>query len=581
MRVKLRIVFEPSNRFAPIDFRLVVSKGNLSHFVFLDVEELVWLKSTLEVAVSNRWKVPSSCSFTGKRRVLRLGCFEKNGNRFLNVAEWCRNGRQFFVNIPREENSDGWPSLLKLLDDLTAELVPPPPKSPPVGVVKKSFAEVVGGLGLGDSGRCSISDDAGIVVDTLGVADRRKFLDRCLCFRFVSSKPEVVNWKIFRVWMHKNWGISSSANIWCLADDIWLLDCGSEQAVTRVIKLERCWFGATRVLLDRWTVEAGRSKYLASQNLAWVTVQGIPLHLRSLDLFQRLGEACGGFLDYDDKLCPLNSVRLKVALSSSMPTQIRVCFLEESFILKVVRESWEEDNRDKGLGELVVARKSGEDIIAPPIEDWKARLLKKKAKAFEVGESSRSGAIDNGGFETNQGTGWEANSGDRSSTLDGNQVFEDLSLDTSFEEEDLPVGFFHCKKLDQVEKRSCGTYVGLKFNDDVGICVILKRGEAAKGETLVQLMSFCWTQDLGLEISFLNKMTDLGRIRGLFLQNVKTSMWVVGAIKARISNSEDLSWVGRSYGNGDNNSERGLGTQEEIERQNLDGERTKQIRALY
>ncbi|CAN1141477.1 hypothetical protein LINPERPRIM_LOCUS25518 [Linum perenne] len=341
-----------------------------------------------------------------------------------------------------------------------------------------------------------------------------------------------------------------------------MLDCGSKQAVTRVIKLERCWFGATRVLLDRWTVDAGRSKYLASQNLAWVMVQGIPLHLRSVDLFQRLGEVCGGFLDYDDKLCPLNSVRLKVVVSSFLPTQIRVCYLEESFILKVVRESWEEDNSDFGVGELVAVRKLGEETVVPPIEDWKARLLKKKAKAFEIGESSRSGVVDNGGFASSQGTDGEANAGDRRSTFDGNRLLEDLGLDTSFEDEALPAGFLESnnggedlrvsdrtfsdlmgggsKKLDQGEKRILGNYVGLRFREDVGICAVLKRSGAAQGQTLVQLMSVCWAPNLGLDGSFVNKMLDLGRTGGPLFQNCKASSWVVGANKVRISNSEDL-----------------------------------------
>ncbi|CAN1215713.1 hypothetical protein LINPERPRIM_LOCUS337 [Linum perenne] len=342
-----------------------------------------------------------------------------------------------------------------------------------------------------------------------------------------------------------------------------MLDCGSKQPVTRVIKLERCWFGATRVLLDRWTVEAGRSKYLASQNLALVTVQGIPLHIRSLDLFQSLGEACGGFLDYDDKLCPLNSVRLKVASSSLLPTQIRVCYVEESFTLKVVRESWDEDNSGIGVGEAVASRKLGEETVAPQIEGWKARLLKKKAKAFEVGESSRSGFVDNGGFAASPVTGEEANFGDRRSTIDGNLVIEDLGFDTSLEDESLLASFLETsnggedlsvsertffepfgggsRKLNQGDKRNLGDYACLRFREDVGMCVVLKRGEAAQGQTLVHLMFESWAPNLGLDVSFVNKMLDLGWTRGAFTQNFKASSWVVGADKIQISNPVVLS----------------------------------------
>ncbi|CAN1156932.1 hypothetical protein LINPERHAP2_LOCUS21236 [Linum perenne] len=121
--------------------------------------------------------------------------------------------------------------------------------------------------------------------------------------------------------MAKNWGIPSGAQIWYLEDDVWLLDCATKEVVKRVLTLNRCLFGSTCIFLDGWTNGAGRSRCVYAQGRAWVLVQGIPLHLKSLELFRSLGDVCGGFLDYDDKLCPLNSVRLKIlATSSPFPT---------------------------------------------------------------------------------------------------------------------------------------------------------------------------------------------------------------------------------------------------------------------
>ncbi|CAN1132747.1 hypothetical protein LINPERPRIM_LOCUS30244 [Linum perenne] len=74
-----------------------------------------------------------------------------------------------------------------------------------------------------------------------------------------------------------------------------MVDCESNEAVCRVLALDRCLFGATRVFFDRWTEGAGRSACLENQGLAWILVKGIPLHLRSMELFRSLGDCCGGF----------------------------------------------------------------------------------------------------------------------------------------------------------------------------------------------------------------------------------------------------------------------------------------------
>ncbi|CAN1189489.1 hypothetical protein LINPERPRIM_LOCUS24511 [Linum perenne] len=101
--------------------------------------------------------------------------------------------------------------------------------------------------------------------------------------------------------MHKNWGVQAAAKIWSLEDDVWLLECESLEAVRRVIALNRCRFGSVRIFLDNWTAGAGRSSCLEDQGLEWVVVRGIPLHLRSEELFRRIGELCGGFVEFDSQ----------------------------------------------------------------------------------------------------------------------------------------------------------------------------------------------------------------------------------------------------------------------------------------
>ncbi|CAN1167739.1 hypothetical protein LINPERHAP2_LOCUS27406 [Linum perenne] len=167
-------VIESSNRFAPVDFCLVVSIEDLLHFIFLDVEELVWIKSVLEVARSNRWVLPLKCLFSGRRSKVQLRCFRKDGKRFLHVAELCQNGRHFFVNVPNDDNDEGWPSLLRILTKLAVDVVPPPP--PKSGSL--SFVEAVLGPRFNGNGRWIMLDNSSIQIENEGVGERLKYLER-------------------------------------------------------------------------------------------------------------------------------------------------------------------------------------------------------------------------------------------------------------------------------------------------------------------------------------------------------------------------------------------------------------------
>ncbi|CAN1130316.1 hypothetical protein LINPERPRIM_LOCUS13147 [Linum perenne] len=157
--------------------------------------------------------------------------------------------------------------------------------------------------------------------------------------------------------MIKNWGVSSQANISSLGDDLWLLDWGSKELVDRILVLDRSLFGSTRIFLDRWTSIAGRTTFLQKQHIAWVWIQGIPLHLHSAELFRSLGEGCGGFLDFDVSHCPLNAVRIKVATSSDIPTRFTERFHNEVFVVRVFQETLVESSLMLGVWVAWMGRK--------------------------------------------------------------------------------------------------------------------------------------------------------------------------------------------------------------------------------
>ncbi|CAN1277278.1 hypothetical protein LINPERPRIM_LOCUS16283 [Linum perenne] len=277
-----------------------------------------------------------------------------------------------------------------MLSEVVAVHVPPPPSS---GRPIKSFAEVALGPILGLEGKCTISMDSSIEVEDLGVAKRLQYLERCLCFRFMDKEPEIVNWKTFRAWMVKNWGLPSDVKILCLGEDLWVLECPSKEAVDRILALNRYLYGSSQIFFDRWTSEAGRSSCFLKQRVEWIVVRGIPLHLRSVDLFRALGESCGGFVDYDDRLCPLNSVRIKIKLTRDLPKILKLRFAEEVFTVKVCRESFVCAGREAvGVPQVTLEHSLARDIERPEAS-WKIRCLRGKAKAFVEGESSATKSL--------------------------------------------------------------------------------------------------------------------------------------------------------------------------------------------
>ncbi|CAN1135346.1 hypothetical protein LINPERHAP2_LOCUS8783 [Linum perenne] len=118
-----------------------------------------------------------------------------------------------------------------------------------------------------------------------------------------------------------------------------MIECGSREEVNRVVALGRTLFGTSQVFLDRWTSEAGRARLLRKEGAMWIVAKGIPLHIRSVDLFRQIGEVCGGFVEHDSQWCPLSSVRIKVAGSGSVPENVVVRHLDEVFDIRIWKES--------------------------------------------------------------------------------------------------------------------------------------------------------------------------------------------------------------------------------------------------
>ncbi|CAN1134869.1 hypothetical protein LINPERHAP2_LOCUS8524 [Linum perenne] len=330
-----RISIEASDgRFGSV-CRLLVSKGSSSHFVFLDHSSVLWLEGVLQVASLNNWSFPSGCEFSSPRRTVKITLFVTGSNKSLKISELCSNGKIFYVLIPLVHASEGWKNLLGTLQNWVASALAPPSPATLSSKSPTSYASAVKGASFSFQGRCIDSHwerKPSIKVEQDGTLDRLSYLEGCLVLRFCTINE--IAWPSFRSWMSSNWALPVDTPIQKLDDGLWLLFCGSSTQVNRVLALNRRSFKDTLLQIDKWIPEAGRSNVLSRDNVIWASINGIPLHLRSSDLFRHLGDYCGTFLGFE-LTGSLSSVRIKIKLKGELPESIPVHFGDRFFLLRV------------------------------------------------------------------------------------------------------------------------------------------------------------------------------------------------------------------------------------------------------
>ncbi|CAN1846672.1 hypothetical protein LINPERHAP1_LOCUS38294 [Linum perenne] len=327
------VSIDSSNGRFGSDFRLEVTCEGSSHFVFLEADQLQWLEGLLSAAESSKWMLPESCRTRSSRRNIAVCSFVVKGVSMLKVVEECASGQVFFVLIPADSHR-GWSSFVRKLRELLGIV-----STKSLVSVGRSFASVVAGSPFPVTGRCVKSRLEGeevLVVEEEGVQARRDFLSKCLVMRFVGDSP--FRWDEFRGWMTKAWGIPMESVFLPIGDDLWMLPVSSKSIASRIMALKRWKFKTWDIFMDLWTEAAGRSKCLEAANEAWVVARGIPLHLRSMELFRQIGEFCGGFIGAEDGVS-LSTIRIKIKRGALIPDEIPVCFKEEVFPVRIEVEA--------------------------------------------------------------------------------------------------------------------------------------------------------------------------------------------------------------------------------------------------
>ncbi|OIS96843.1 hypothetical protein A4A49_03079 [Nicotiana attenuata] len=144
---------------------------------------------------------------------------------------------------------------------------------------------------------------------------RKGFLESFLIGSFSKwvGSPEVV-----RNWAAEAWDVKDGLKISQLGDTQYLFRFVDESQASEILVKGNRWFDGN-LKLDRWVEHDGcLGPRLTSETLV-VNMVGLPVHLWCLDLFEKIGEICGGFIDVTSSLHNLSRVRIVVRKGGKIP----------------------------------------------------------------------------------------------------------------------------------------------------------------------------------------------------------------------------------------------------------------------
>ena len=111
----------------------------------------------------------------------------------------------------------------------------------------------------------------------------------------------------------------------------------AERVLARGLRI----FKENVLVLERWNPEVGCLRKEPTTKDVWVKVIGLPLHLRSSEVFKRIGDECGGFIAADkSSLHEMQWARLLVrCVDREMPSTVHIVVGSGCYSLQLWWES--------------------------------------------------------------------------------------------------------------------------------------------------------------------------------------------------------------------------------------------------
>ena len=131
--------------------------------------------------------------------------------------------------------------------------------------------------------------------------NREEGLGRCLVERWDDGSVVETEMVLVRKWGERSWNLKKGMKVLKLGGPFMLLEFKDEEEAERVLKRGTRRFKDKVLQLERWSEEAGCLQVGSQAKEVWVRVVRFPLHCWNEDMFKRIGDYYGGFVEVDEE----------------------------------------------------------------------------------------------------------------------------------------------------------------------------------------------------------------------------------------------------------------------------------------
>ena len=126
-------------------------------------------------------------------------------------------------------------------------------------------------------------------------------LKKCLVGWWGLNSAPFPELEYVRSWATQHWALKRNLRIDRLGRGFLLFEFESSSEAERVLAKGLRNIKENVIILDRWNPEVGCHCKDSGAKEVWVRVVGLPLHLWRSEVFERIGDRCGGFVAVDEK----------------------------------------------------------------------------------------------------------------------------------------------------------------------------------------------------------------------------------------------------------------------------------------
>ena len=160
------------------------------------------------------------------------------------------------------------------------------------------------------------------------VARGRERLDRCLVGRWGETLVSLPDLCALESWGKDHWKFKGGVKLARMGGPFILIEFENKAEANKVLLRGFRCFKDSILHLERWDPKVGCFQSGEHLKEIWVRMMGLPLHLWSWEVFEKIGDCCGGFVAVDESTAAFNELqwaRLLVKLEGiEWPSSLQV-----------------------------------------------------------------------------------------------------------------------------------------------------------------------------------------------------------------------------------------------------------------